>query len=280
MKRFSQEKMIDLVHSLRKQSRITQADLAEKTGINRAMIGRIKNADYIPTVEQLEALGQALGFEVADLFEEKPKPAADPLPKRNIAVAGTGYVGLSLAVLLAQHNHVTAVDIVPEKVEKINNRISPIQDDYIEEYLVEKELDLTATLDGEAAYAQAEFVVIAAPTNYDSQTNHFDTSAVEDVIELVMRVNPEAMMVIKSTIPVGYTDSIREKYGTDRIIFSPEFLRESKALYDNLYPSRIIVGCDEGSEDGRPASSQHYCSRVRSNLISIPCSWGLPKRRP
>lgn len=241
--------MIDLVHSLRKQSRITQADLAEKTGINRAMIGRIENADYIPTVEQLEALGQALGFEVADLFEEKPKPAADPLPKRNIAVAGTGYVGLSLAVLLAQHNHVTAVDIVPEKVEKINNRISPIQDDYIEEYLVEKELDLTATLDGEAAYAQAEFVVIAAPTNYDSQTNHFDTSAVEDVIELVMRVNPEAMMVIKSTIPVGYTDSIREKYGTDRIIFSPEFLRESKALYDNLYPSRIIVGCDEGSEE-------------------------------
>ena len=241
--------MIDLVHSLRKQSRITQADLAEMTGINRAMIGRIENADYVPTVEQLEALGQALGFEVTDLFEEAPKPAAAPLPKRNIAVAGTGYVGLSLAVLLAQHNRVMAVDIVPEKVEKINNRISPIQDDYIEKYLTEKELDLTATLDGEAAYAQAEFVVIAAPTNYDSQTNHFDTSAVEDVIELVMKANPDATMVIKSTIPVGYTDLIREKYHTDKIIFSPEFLRESKALYDNLYPSRIIVGCDEGSEE-------------------------------
>ncbi len=249
MKRFSRKKMIYLVHSLRKQSRITQADLAEMTGINRAMIGRIENADYVPTVEQLEALGQALGFEVTDLFEEAPKPAAVPLPKRNIAVAGTGYVGLSLAVLLAQHNHVTAVDIIPEKVEKINSHISPIQDDCIEKYLAEKDLDLTATLDGEAAYAQAELVVIAAPTNYDSKTNHFDTSAVEDVIELVMRVNPNATMVIKSTIPVGYTDSVREKYSTDRIIFSPEFLRESKALYDNLYPSRIIVGCDEGSEE-------------------------------
>lgn len=249
MKRFSQTKLIDLVRSLRKKNGITQADLAEKTGINRAMIGRIENADYIPTVEQLEALGSALGFEPADLFEEEPEPAAEPLPKRSIAVAGTGYVGLSLAVLLAQHNHVKAVDIVPEKVEKINSRISPIQDDYIEKYLAEKDLDLTATLDGEAAYAQAEFVVIAAPTNYDSQTNHFDTSAVEDVIELVMKANPDAMMVIKSTIPVGYTDSVRRKYGTDRIIFSPEFLRESKALYDNLYPSRIIVGCDEGSED-------------------------------
>ena len=248
MKHFSQQKLIDIIRTLRKQNGLTQAQLANITGINRAMIGRVENSDYIPTIEQLEALGQALGFEPADLFEEAPKPAADPLPKRNIAVAGTGYVGLSLAVLLAQHNHVTAVDIVPEKVEKINNRISPIQDDYIEEYLVEKELDLTATLDGEAAYAQAEFVVIAAPTNYDSQTNHFDTSAAEDVIELVMRVNPEAMMVIKSTIPVGYTDSVRKKYGTNRIIFSPEFLRESKALYDNLYPSRIIVGCDEGSE--------------------------------
>lgn len=249
MKRFSQAKLIDLVRSLRKKSGITQADLAEKTGINRAMIGRIENADYIPVVDQLEALGSALGFEPADLFEEEPKPAAEPLPKRNIAVAGTGYVGLSLAVLLAQHNRVTAVDIVPEKVKKINSRISPIQDNCIEKYLAEKDLDLTATLDGEAAYAQAEFVAIAAPTNYDSQTNHFDTSAVEDVIELVMKVNPNATIVIKSTIPVGYTDSVREKYNTDKIIFSPEFLRESKALYDNLYPSRIIVGCDEDTEE-------------------------------
>lgn len=161
-----------------------------------------------------------------------------------IAVAGTGYVGLSLAVLLAQHNSVTAVDIVADKVEKINKRISPIQDDYIEKYLSEKELDLTATLDGKAAYSTADFVVIAAPTNYDSKTQHFDTSAVEDVIRLVIENNPDAIMVIKSTIPVGYTASVREKFHCDNIIFSPEFLRESKALYDNLYPSRIIVGTD------------------------------------
>lgn len=161
-----------------------------------------------------------------------------------IAVAGTGYVGLSIATLLAQHNTVTAVDIIPEKVELINNRKSPIQDDYIEKYLAEKELDLTATLDAELEYKDADFVVIAAPTNYDSKKNFFDTSAVEAVIGLVMKYNPNAIMVIKSTIPVGYTKSIREKTGSENIIFSPEFLRESKALYDNLYPSRIIVGTD------------------------------------
>ena len=166
---------------------------------------------------------------------------------KKIAVAGTGYVGLSIATLLAQHNHVVAVDIIPEKVEMINNRKSPIQDEYIEKYLAEKELDLTATLDGKSAYKDVEFVVIAAPTNYDSKKNYFDTSAVEAVIKLVMEVNPNAIMVIKSTIPVGYTSSIREKMGSENIIFSPEFLRESKALYDNLYPSRIIVSTD-GSE--------------------------------
>lgn len=163
---------------------------------------------------------------------------------KKIAVAGTGYVGLSIAVLLAQHNQVHAVDIVPEKVELINQRKSPIQDEYIEKYLAEKELDLTATLDAEEAYSDAEFVVIAAPTNYDSKKNFFDTSAVEDVIKLVIRYNPDAVIVIKSTIPVGFTASVREKYHCDNIIFSPEFLRESKALYDNLYPSRIIVGTD------------------------------------
>lgn len=161
-----------------------------------------------------------------------------------IAVAGTGYVGLSIATLLAQHNHVTAVDIVPEKVEMINRRQSPIQDEYIEKYLAEKPLDLTATLDARTAYQNADFVVIAAPTNYDSQKNYFDTSVVETVIRLVMEVNPNAIMVIKSTIPVGYTESIRQKTGSKNILFSPEFLRESKALYDNLYPSRIIVGTD------------------------------------
>lgn len=162
----------------------------------------------------------------------------------NIAVAGTGYVGLSIATLLSQHNHVIAVDIVPEKVNLINQRKSPIQDEYIEKYLAEKELDLYATLDAEEAYKNAEFVVIAAPTNYDSKKNYFDTSAVERVIELVMKYNPNAIMIIKSTIPVGYTKSIREKTGSTNILFSPEFLRESKALYDNLYPSRIIVGTD------------------------------------
>lgn len=163
---------------------------------------------------------------------------------KKIAVAGTGYVGLSIAVLLAQHNQVHAVDIIPEKVELINQHKSPIRDEYIEQYLVEKELDLTATLDAEAAYVDAEFVVIAAPTNYDSKKNYFDTSAVEDVIKLVIGCNPDAIIVIKSTIPVGFTASVREKYHCDNIIFSPEFLRESKALYDNLYPSRIIVGTD------------------------------------
>ena len=162
----------------------------------------------------------------------------------NIAVAGTGYVGLSIAVLLSQHNEVKAVDIVPEKVEKINNKISPIQDDYIEKYLAEKELNLEATLDGETAYTNADLVIIAAPTNYDSKKNFFDTSAVEDVIRLVIQCNPDAIMVIKSTVPVGFTAHVREKYHCDNILFSPEFLRESKALYDNLYPSRIIVGTD------------------------------------
>lgn len=170
------------------------------------------------------------------------------MKKYNIAVAGTGYVGLSLAVLLAQHNHVVAVDVVPEKVEMINNKKSPIQDDYIEKYLTEKELDLVATLDAKTAYTDADYVVVATPTNYDSHTQHFDTSAVEAVIKLVMEYNPNAIMVIKSTIPVGYTKSVREKFSSKNIIFSPEFLRESKALYDNLYPSRIIVGTDMNDE--------------------------------
>ena len=172
-----------------------------------------------------------------------------------IAVAGTGYVGLSIAMLLSQHHHVTAVDIIPEKVELINNRKSPIQDEYIEKYLAEKELDLTATLDAKEAYSDTDFVVIAAPTNYDSKKNFFDTSAVEAVIKLVIEYNPEAIMVIKSTIPVGYTASVREKFHCDNIIFSPEFLRESKALYDNLYPSRIIVGTDV--ENARLVKAAH-----------------------
>ena len=177
-----------------------------------------------------------------------------------IAVAGTGYVGLSIATLLAQHHKVTAVDIIPEKVELINNKKSPIQDEYIEKYLAEKELDLTATLDAEQAYTDADFVVIAAPTNYDSKKNYFDTSAVEAVIKLVIQYNPDAIMVIKSTIPVGYTASIREKFHCDNILFSPEFLRESKALYDNLYPSRIIVGTDV--ENARLVKAAHIFAQL------------------
>jgi len=183
-----------------------------------------------------------------------------------IAVAGTGYVGLSLAVLLSQHNEVVAVDVIPEKVNLINNWQSPIQDEYIERYLAEheeRELKLTASLDGESAYASADFVIIAAPTNYDPIKNFFDTSAVENVIELVLKSSPTATMIIKSTIPVGYTESVRKKYGTDRILFSPEFLRESKALYDNLYPSRIIVGCDEAS---RPVAEQFASMLVEGSL--------------
>lgn len=184
----------------------------------------------------------------------------------NIAVAGTGYVGLSIATLLSQHNHVEAVDIVPEKVELINNKKSPIQDDYIEDYLLNKPLDLHATLDAAAAYRQADFVVIAAPTNYDSVKNFFDTSAVESVIKLVKESNPEAIMVIKSTIPVGFTESVRKKYDTKNIIFAPEFLRESKALYDNLYPSRIIVGYDQ--EDARLEKAAHtFAEMIHAGAI-------------
>ena len=186
--------------------------------------------------------------------------------KTKIAVAGTGYVGLSMAVLLSQHNSVKAVDIVPEKVDLINNRKSPIQDEYIEKYLAEKELDLKATLDAEEAYSDAEFVVIAAPTNYDSKKNFFDTSAVEAVIDLVMKYNPDAVMVIKSTIPVGYTESIRRKTGSRNIIFSPEFLRESKALYDNLYPSRIIVSTDF-SDERLTAAAHKFAGLLQEGAI-------------
>ncbi|HFU4497070.1 TPA: nucleotide sugar dehydrogenase [Streptococcus suis] len=252
MKKLSTKLVASTVYEKRKEKKISQAQLSTMSGINRSMIGRIENEQYTPSIDQLETLGEILGFEVVDLFTDPaPVPATETLldHRYNIAVAGTGYVGLSIATLLSQHNHVTAVDVIPEKVDKINKRISPIQDDYIEKYLAEKELDLTATLDGAAAYKDADFVVIAAPTNYDSAKNFFDCSAVEAVIELVMSVNPNATMVIKSTIPVGYTVSVREKYNTQNIIFSPEFLRESKALYDNLYPSRIIVSCDNATEE-------------------------------
>ena len=242
--------MIDTILSKRKALGLTQASLSEKTGINRVMIGRIENKEYMPSIDQIERLGEVLGFEVTDLFvSEEAIKRTKPNKRYNIAVAGTGYVGLSMATLLSQHNHVVAVDIVSKKVDMINKRISPIQDEYIEKYFKEKDLDLRATLDADSAYRDAEFVIIAAPTNYDSKRNFFDCSSVEDVIERVLRVNPKATIIIKSTVPVGYTASVREKYKTKNILFSPEFLRESKALYDNLYPSRIIVSCDKESEE-------------------------------
>lgn len=255
MKKISRSLLVSTITEKRKEKKLTQAQLADAANMNRSMVGRLENGNYTPSLDQLEALGDVLDFEMSDLYEAetvnevKAEKKAIVDRKYNIAVAGTGYVGLSLATLLAQHNHVVAVDIVQEKVDLINNKKSPIRDDYIEKYLSEKELDLTATLDGETAYKNADFVVIAAPTNYDSKKNFFNCSAVETVIELVMKVNPDAMIIIKSTIPVGYTASVREKYNTKNIIFSPEFLRESKALYDNLYPSRIIVSCDEASSD-------------------------------
>lgn len=248
MRKLSSVILADLVASKRKEKSMTQQALAEATGINRALISRIEKQDFIPSIPQLEQLGEVLGFEPDSVFADTAHDRLSSPSPLCIAVAGTGYVGLSIATLLAQHNHVTAVDILPEKVDLINRRKSPIQDDYIEKYLAEKDLDLTATLDGAAAYRDADYVIIAAPTNYDSARNYFDTSAVEAVIELVLSVNPDAIMVIKSTIPVGYTESVRQKYHTTNIIFSPEFLRESKALYDNLYPSRIIVSTDSDDE--------------------------------
>lgn len=244
MKNFSAKQLAQVVETRRKELHMTQAQLSEATGINRAQLSRLKKEEYCPSISQLEKLGEVLGFELEDVFVSHVTKQPVSFSPRNIAVAGTGYVGLSIAVLLAQHNHVTAVDIIPEKIELINQKKSPIQDDYIEQYLTTKNLDLTATLDARSAYRDADFVVIAAPTNYDSRKNYFDTSAVEAVIELVLEVNSNAVMVIKSTIPVGYTESIRKKYQTKNILFSPEFLRESKALYDNLYPSRIIVSTD------------------------------------
>lgn len=249
MKKLSQKRLAQIIIDSRKSLKMTQQQLAVATGINRALISRLESLDFIPSIQQLESLAEVLNFEPTDLFiNESNKSNRTKHQSKNIAVAGTGYVGLSIAILLAQHNQVTAVDIIPEKVKQINNKKSPIQDDYIEKYLAEKKLNLIATTDGAAAYREADFVVIAAPTNYDSKQNYFDTSAVESVIELVLAVNPKAIMVIKSTVPVGYTESIREKYNTKNILFSPEFLRESKALYDNLYPSRIIVGTDQNDK--------------------------------
>ena len=242
----------------RKQKQITQADLSRMTGINRSLLSRLESQKYAPSADQLYALSQVLGFDPAQLFIDEDTEPDRPELSYKIAVAGTGYVGLSLAVLLAQHNEVTAVDIIPEKAEKLARFISPIQDDYIEQYLAEARegtriLHLSATTDGAAAYADADFVIVAAPTNYDPRTNFFDCSAVEAVLCLVTEAAGQngrsPVIVIKSTVPVGFTAHMQKKFPSARILFSPEFLRESRALYDNLYPSRIIVGCDDSTRE-------------------------------
>lgn len=253
MKTLSADLLASKVASQRKAKKITQSDLSKATGINRALISQLENKEFTPSANQLMALASVLDFNINDVFTE-PAKVKEISKKYKIAVAGTGYVGLSLAVLLAQHNDVTAVDIIPEKVEKLNKYISPIQDEYIERFLNEakegkRELNLKATTDGDSAYKDADYIIIAAPTNYDPQKNFFDCSAVEGVVQQIKDVtaanSKKPTIVIKSTIPVGYTKHVSEKLDMDNIIFFPEFLRESKALYDNLYPSRIIGGSDE-----------------------------------
>ncbi|MGO0051682.1 nucleotide sugar dehydrogenase [Streptococcus suis] len=266
-KEFSQEFLKTIIFSKRKELGYSQQELSDLTGINRAMISKLEQGEYLPSIPQLLALSNVLEFEINSLFVSDFPKSIGTLPEKKIAVAGTGYVGLSIAVLLAQHHQVTAVDIIQEKVDLINSKKSPIQDDYIEKYLAEKDLNLVATLDAEKAYKEAEIVVIAAPTNYDSAKNYFDTSHVEAVIQTVLSVNPRALMVIKSTIPVGFTQSMREKFGTENIIFSPEFLRESKALYDNLYPSRIIVSCEDGAPDSVVEGSKLFASLLQEGAL-------------
>ena len=275
MKKLSLPLLARTVVSRRKAQKLTQAQLAARTGINRSVLSNLERGAHTPSVDQLEKLSDALSFEIADLFIAAQEALPAPEKSYKIAVAGTGYVGLSLAVLLSQHNEVTAVDILPEKIEKLNAYQSPIQDEYIERYLAEakegkRTLRLTATTDGRAAYAGADFVVVAAPTNYDPKTNYFDCSAVESVISLVLDANAnrkkKPVIVIKSTIPVGYTVQIRQKFSCENILFSPEFLRESKALYDNLYPSRIIVGCDEKTEK----AARTFAGLLRQGAIKNP----------
>ena len=269
MKHLSLSLLSATVSSRRRTLKLSQAELSKSTGINRSLLSRLESGDYCPSVDQLFALSSALDFAISDVIADEEAETVS-VERKKIAVAGTGYVGLSLAVLLSQHNDVTAVDIVPEKVEKLNNWTSPIQDEYIERYLAEhgeRGLSLTATTDAKTAYAAADFIIVAAPTNYDPKTNFFDCSAVESVLALIKEATADRAVkptvVIKSTIPVGYTVQVREKMGMDNIIFSPEFLRESKALYDNLYPSRIIVGSDAGNR----AAAEQFAALLKQGAI-------------
>ncbi len=259
MKKLSLPALAETVVTRRKKRNMTQAQLAEKTGIHRGVLSRLESRDFTPSIDQLQTLAEVLNFDPVELFVDESATSAVEMDRPyKIAVAGAGYVGLSLATLLSQRNKVVVVDVVPEKVEKLNQFVSPIGDEYIERYFAEarkgeRKLNLTATTDGASAYAGADFIVVAAPTNYDPKQNFFDCSHVESVLKLVKDATAnreiKPTVVIKSTVPVGFTVHIREKLGMDNIVFSPEFLRESKALYDNLYPSRIVMGRDEGTDE-------------------------------
>jgi len=267
MNKIKQEVLSKVIKTRRENLNMSQLDLSKKTKINRAMISKIENGNYMPSLEQLQDLMEVLQFDFEDIRTKLYKSdKKEKLLSKNVAVAGTGYVGMSIAVLLAQHNKVIAVDIIEEKVKLINNKKSPIQDDYIEDYLKNKKLDLKATLDAKMAYKDADYVIVAAPTNYDPQKNYFDTSAVETVIDLVRKYNSKAYIVIKSTIPVGFCERIRKEKKDNRILFSPEFLRESKALYDNLYPSRIIVGCDLNNKENVKAANE-FSTLLRQSAL-------------
>ena len=276
MRRLSLALLSETVVSRRKAIKMSQAQLAQRTGIHRSVLSKLESKEYTPSISQLEMLAEVLGFEPTDLYAPDAAPAEQNEPSRRIAVAGAGYVGLSLAVLLSQHNEVTCVDILSEKVEKLNRFESPIQDEYIEKFFAEaragkRTLHLTATTDGAQAYAKADFIIVAAPTNYDPKQNFFDCSAVEAVIGLILKTTAarkqKPAIIIKSTVPVGYTEHAREKFQADNILFSPEFLRESKALYDNLYPSRIIVGTNEQTEKAAHTFAALLCQAALKNPV-------------
>ncbi len=249
MKNFSISKLAGIVLSQRKRLNLTQQELADKAGINRSMLCRLENQDYVPSLDQLTRLANALQFDVTEAFIEYSAPVFHHVVSRKITVFGAGCVGLSLATLLARHHRVTLVDVQSEKVDMINRRISPIQDEYIVRHFAKADLNLTATLDGNAACRGADYVIVATPTRYDPKKQYFDTSTVDAVLETALSSNPNAPVVIRSTVPVGYTAAARKRFGTENILVSPAFLRESTALYDNLYPSRIVVGCDDATRD-------------------------------
>ena len=281
MKKLSPRLLANTVAARRKEQKLTQAALSKLTGINRALLSRLESQDFIPSVDQLHALAEVLHFEPSRLFADPDAESAAPVKAKSckITVAGVGYVGLSLAVLFAQNHEVTAITTTPKKAEGLNRFISPIQDDEIERFFKEardgsRDLNFHATTDKAAAYAGAEIVVIATPTNYDDENHFFDTSAVEDAIEWTLKVNPKALIVIKSTVPVGYTDTVRRKFGIDNIIFSPEFLRESKALYDNLHPSRIVVG----AYDAQKSQAQRFAELLLEGARTEERRIGAPEQ--